>query len=313
MENITNEISAHLPFAKMKHRYPIIRKKGVVSPNGEMTPFVHGGRLYRMEMVDACKGTGDSGKAYSIIRDVESGKIISEFAHVHYFPAAFVEGNRVIVTARRVIPEAKDYSIIDIFESTDLVNWTERELFRRDGMTLYNTSLVKADDSYVLLMESNVGPHPFTYLFAKSKNLIDWEFLPIEQGYPHKRYGGGPKMHYCNGKFYVFAVTELPCEIYTNYLYRTEDFINWEIGKYNPFLMPSNEDMTVAPNAADITEEMRKNIDERYNCNNSDVDFCEWQGKTYINYLTGDQLGYHYLAEAEYDGSIEELLENFFE
>ena len=43
------------------------------------------------------------------------------------------------------------------------------------------------------------------------------------------------------------------------------------------------------------------------------MDFCEFGGKTVINYNTGDQLGFYNIAEAEYDGSIQQLLENFFD
>ena len=48
------------------------------------------------------------------------------------------------------------------------------------------------------------------------------------------------------------------------------------------------------------------------NRNNSDVDMCEFNGKTVINYAIGDQRGWYYTAEAEYDGPLGELLENFF-
>lgn len=46
-------------------------------------------------------------------------------------------------------------------------------------------------------------------------------------------------------------------------------------------------------------------------CSPSDVDFCEYNGKTVINYIVGNQLGYAFLAEAEYDGTVQQMLENF--
>jgi hypothetical protein len=45
---------------------------------------------------------------------------------------------------------------------------------------------------------------------------------------------------------------------------------------------------------------------------NSDIDFCEWQGKTYINYTLGNQLGFYCMCEAEYDGTVGEFLEGYF-
>ena len=48
--------------------------------------------------------------------------------------------------------------------------------------------------------------------------------------------------------------------------------------------------------------------------NNSDVDLCEYEGKTYINYLGGDQ-GNSWcglLCEAIYDGPLDEYLKANF-
>ncbi len=48
------------------------------------------------------------------------------------------------------------------------------------------------------------------------------------------------------------------------------------------------------------------------NLNNSDIDFCEFNGKLIINYCWGDQLEIDFLAEAVYDGTLEEFLEGWF-
>ena len=39
---------------------------------------------------------------------------------------------------------------------------------------------------------------------------------------------------------------------------------------------------------------------------------CEYDGKTRICYNVGHQLGYHYLCEAEYDGTLSEFLQSLF-
>ena len=44
----------------------------------------------------------------------------------------------------------------------------------------------------------------------------------------------------------------------------------------------------------------------------SDLEMCDFGGKTYINYGIGDQQGFYYMCEAWYDGPMGELLENFF-
>lgn len=47
-------------------------------------------------------------------------------------------------------------------------------------------------------------------------------------------------------------------------------------------------------------------------CNNSDIDMCEINGKTLITYSWGNQLGKEFLALAEYNGTNEEFLKSFF-
>jgi hypothetical protein len=42
------------------------------------------------------------------------------------------------------------------------------------------------------------------------------------------------------------------------------------------------------------------------------VDLCEFEGKTYIYYLTGDQGGYGIMCEAIYEGPVNEFLQSFF-
>ncbi len=324
MENITVETSSYFPNSRMNKGYPKIVKKGVVSPYGESTPFVWHGRLYRLELVDVTRGAVSPAQAighiHFIIRDAETGAVVSRFGYGHYYCAAYVENERVYVTAIRIDPTSGWYGgdTVILFETEDLVHWSERVLLRREGWRYFNTSIVHDGEKYVMLMESNLpeeaaGAHPFTFFFAVSPDLVQWEFLPAGTGYPWKRYGGGPKLHWCNGYYYLISVTGIHDMIYTNFIYRTKDLLHWEVGKYNPFLMPSNEDMTVAENAVEITPELAAEIAVHYNCNNSDVDFCEFGGKTVINYNTGDQLGFYNIAEAEYDGSIQQLLENFFD
>jgi hypothetical protein len=40
---------------------------------------------------------------------------------------------------------------------------------------------------------------------------------------------------------------------------------------------------------------------------------CDWNGKVYMNYLAGNQLGFYYMLEAEYDGTVAEFLKRNFE
>ncbi len=305
-------------FSVMNNGYPEIKKLGACSPYGEMTPFVFGGRLYRLELTDNTRGlAADDGSIGFLIRDIESGKVISRGGKGHYYFSGLECGDIFYIFCVESKNGGYSGDTVKLFVTKNLVDFEERVLFRREGFNFFNTAPVRDENGFVLAVEANepkelVGV-PFTCFFARSADLIRWDFLPDETAYPRHRYIGGPCMKYSEGWYYLFGVTELPCARYTNYLCRTKDFYTWEVGKYNPFLMPSNEDKRISPRAADFSEEFLEQIKTGFNINNSDVDMCDYNGKTYINYTVGNQLGFYYMCEAEYDGSMAELLERFFD
>ena len=121
-------------------------------------------------------------------------------------------------------------------------------------------------------------------------------------------------MRYSEGWYYLISVTLLPCRRFTNYIFRTKDFLDWEVGFYNPILMPSEEDHIISPNASELTEDIYKYAKCGFNINNSDIDMCDWNGKTYINYLVSNQLGpFGYMCEAVAEGTVAEFLKSYFE
>jgi hypothetical protein len=61
-----------------------------------------------------------------------------------------------------------------------------------------------------------------------------------------------------------------------------------------------------------LTAEQRKAITKGKDINNSDLDLCEFQGKTIIFYSWGNQQGTEFLAEASYDGTLADFLRSFF-
>ena len=78
--------------------------------------------------------------------------------------------------------------------------------------------------------------------------------------------------------------------------------------------MPSNEDRLISENGKKVyLPENEERLLHGLCSNNCDIDMCEWQGKTYINYLTGNQLGTAgYMCEAISDMPIGEFLEGYF-
>lgn len=297
---------------KMAGNYPVFHKLGAINRSGEMTPFVWKGRLMRMELFDPSMGTNCNLTVGALIRDVETGEVISTVGAGGYFFSAYVEDETVYVLGR----QRNKGDTIWIHKSTDLKNWESRILFTREGWCYYNTALTKGPDGYVLLMECSDPPEiigqKFTYFFATSKDLYNWEFMDNDKCFCRDHYNGGPWMKYVNGWYYIIGVVELLYQRYTNYVYRTKDFDTWYIGYYNPMLMPDADDKKISPNCTEKNQEFYDEVRTQFNINNSDIDMCDWNGKTYINYLVSNQLGSYYLADAIYDGPMAELLERYF-
>ncbi len=280
---------------KMLSGFPKIRKLGAVSPCGESSPFVFGGRLYRLELSDPTHGLDVRAPIRALIRDRETGEILSRFGEGCYYYSLYTENETVYVIGTKMQPPRFSGDTLMLFESRDLRSWTARELLRNPGWQYYNTSLTRGPDGYVLCMEAGapaeyVGAHPFTCFFAASPDLVHWEFTDYGKAFSKDRYNGGPWMRYADGWYYLISVTELPCCRYTNYIFRTRDFTDWEVGKYNPILMPDG-----------------------FLSSNADIDMCDWRGKTLITYNVGNQLGFYYLAEAEYDGPVDRFLAAYFD
>jgi len=304
--------------AMMQKGFPRIQKMGAVSPNGESTPFVFRGELYRLELEDPTRGTDASNPVCALIRHRETGRVVSRLAQGCYYQSFYQENETAYVIGVRSDPGCLPGHAFEIYESQDLIHWEKRTLLERPGWQFYNSSLTRGPEGYVLCMEAGapkeaVGPHPFTMFFAVSPDMIHWTFLPDDMAFSKERYMGGPWMRYSEGWYYLITVTELPCQRYTNYIYRTQDFHTWYVGLYNPLLMPDEEDRKISPLATDLTQEHLREIETGFISSNSDVDMCDWQGKTLITYNAGNQLGFYYMAEAEYDGTVAQFLANNFE
>ncbi len=310
----------------MENDYPKIKKLGACSPNGEMTPFMWKGRLMRLELVDESKGT-DTKSGCATIRDVEAGTFLSYFAEDSYFHSAFVEEDTIYVTG--VDKNRRD--TIRIYESKDLVNWKSRDLFTNPGWIYFNSQIAgNAEVGYYIILESGphvypvgmwdteypknfIGKNSWTMFFAKSSDMIHWEFLDYEEPFSKDEGTGGPALKYSDGWFYLMADCLLPRKIFVNYMYRTKDFKDWYVGYYNPIMMPSDEDRQISPRYTDITDAERERLKTAFHVNNTDLDLCDWNGKTYINFACGNQKGNYWMAEAICDMPMAEFLKSYFE
>ena len=305
---------------KMIRGFPQIKKLGYISPNGESTPCVWNGTLMRLENEDPSRCYCADATIRTIIRDCATNEVISRFGGECDFTSLYMEDGVVYVLGSL----RGQQDTIWIYESRDLINWSEpRVLLQRPGWAYCNVCLTKGEDGYVLLLEAdsrNVSPeiaqavgHYYTYFFATSKDLVNWTHMELHKCYHPDRYSGAPWMTWCDGWYYVINLIEMPGPIYTNYLSRTKDFDTWYLGKYNPILVPSQEDKLISPNATGLSDELLEEIKTAYISSNADMDMCEFEGKTRIVYNAGNQLGFYYLAEAEYDGPMAEFLQRQFE
>lgn len=148
----------------------------------------------------------------------------------------------------------------------------------------------------------------FTARFLKSPDLRTWELTPPECNYARDRYTAPHALRWLDGWFYDFYL-----EAHRGYqmrVVRSRDLRQWEPSPLNPVLRASPEDKQIANPR--LTAAQRQRIADAANLNNSDIDFCAWQGRLVINYSWGDQQGVEHLAEAVYDGTVEQFLRGWF-
>lgn len=309
-------VIAALAFAALAGDDGLVRS-GAVSPYGEVSPFVFGGKLRRLELVDDSRGlaAGDP-SIHAQIRDVATGEVLSCFGGNCYYYSAFVDGGRVYVTATERNVEAGEFcgSRIRLFGSDDLVHWEERVLVERPGWKFFNTTLTKGPDGYLLALETNTPKEwvPFTLVFATSKDLAGWEFLGDEYAYPKDRYCGGPFLFWREGFYYLSLVTSERGG-YTTTIWRSRDLKSWEGAAANPILTWEDPgERNIAPHAAGIDDGLAAQIRDRKICSASDLEFCEFEGCVRLNYIIGDQAGFYYTVESGFRGTLDELLAHWF-
>ncbi len=295
---------------KNELKRPIIKKHGTIDCDlVETTPVVFKKKLYRFEYVRKGYKANQTGDSYFRFINHESGEATPSFAKGYHLGSAFVENDTVYVTAVNIW----DGERIQMFASSDLVNWKFWTILDLPGYGIFNTSMCKAENRYVLMYEigkpEQEAGKRFTARFATSENLRHWAITAPNCNYSKDRYTAPHCLRYLDGYYYNFYLEAF--EGYETRVVRSKDLINWESSQLNPVLRATADDKKIAnPN---LTPEQRKKIAEAKNINNSDIDFCEFNGQLIINYSWGNQQGTEFLAEAVYDGSHDEFLKSWFE
>lgn len=288
---------------------PLIIKKGTIDCDlVETTPVVFNNKVYRFEYVRSRYWNNNTGDSYFRFIDHETGEATKSFAVGFHLGSAFVFNKTVYVTAVDIWDGEKIY----VFASRDLETWDSWLAFELPEYGIFNTSLTWDQNKYVLMFEigkpeKETGKR-FTARFATSNDLKKWELLSSEHNYAKDRYTAPHCLRYLDGYYYDFYL-----EAYNGYemrVVRSKDLINWEPSPLNPVLVASVEDKQIANK--NLSEELLQKIANAENRNNSDIDFCEHNGKLIINYSWGNQKGKEFLAEASYNGTMEQFLGGWF-
>jgi hypothetical protein len=314
--------AADRPFSLQPQR-PVITKKGTVDLDlCETTPFVFNGKAYRLEWDRPGRNKGNDDLR---IRDQFSNDVMSHFGTGHRFPCAFVKDDTVYVYGTKKEPGWYAGYTLTLFTSKDLLNWEESTVLDNHGKPdtaqgistnakaawgFCNTSVCKAGDRYVMSIDRATNVQGYPGRFLESKDLRTWTVLPPEQQFNLGRMCAPHCLRWHNGWFYVFYLEAGKPTGYEQYITRSRDLIHWTPSPLNPMLAASPEDKLIAN--PKLNEEQRKHIAGARNCNNSDVDMFEYQGKTILMYCWGNQVGIEFIATAEFAGTEQQFCESWF-
>jgi hypothetical protein len=291
---------------------PVIHKQGTIDCDMvETTPVVFKGRLYRYEYVRPGYKPNRTGDSYFRFIDVETREATPAFAATYDLGCAHGEGDTMYVFGA----DHWGGSRVGMFESKDLRAWASSTALNLPAKwEIFNTSVCRAGEHFLMAIEVGAPPEvagtPFTTRFAESPDLHRWKLLPEPCVFTKDRYSACPTIRFLDGQVYMIYLEARPGPTYEPCIVRTRDLVSWETSPFNPVLRFSPEDHEIAN--PQLTAGQQALIAGAGNINNSDIDLCEFQGRTIINYSWGNQQGVEFLAQAVHDGGLAALLQGFF-
>ena len=224
---------------------------------------------------------------------------------------AFVDNDTIYITTGS-----------NMWVSTDMEHWKKREIEAIKGFGIFNTSICKVKDKYVLMFEIDKPKEQagvaFTARFATSRDMKNWTLTPPECNYAKDRYTAPHCLRYLDGYFYNFYLEsvrgyEPHGHGFETCVVRSKDLIHWERSPFTVLSASQEDRLFLNP---DFSSEERQRINNVGNINNSDIDMCEYKGQVLIHYAWGDQsqLGDNIaiLAEAVYEGTMDQFLRGWF-
>jgi hypothetical protein len=296
---------------------PLIKKLGTIGVDTvETTPIVFNGILYRYESDRVSKGC-------SWFVEHDTGRTTPPFGSGWIFGSAFADNGTMYVTGTRSHPNSTE---VHMFVSTDpsLAKWQDYAALQLPGYGIFNTSICKAKDKFVMAFEIDKPAAEagvaFTIRFATSTDMRHWSVTPADCVYSKDRYTAAPAIRYQDGWYYLFYLEVIRAGYenrggsggfgFETYVVRSRNLVRWELSPLNPVLRATADDRLVAN--PKLAQAHQQRIAKAVDANNSDLDFCEYQGRVILNYSWGNQLGVEHLAEAVYEGSQADFLRGWF-
>lgn len=255
----------------------------------EISPFHWKGRLCHLECVrPATGGTADD---YALVfRDAETGRELGRCGTGYGLASIIVHRGTAYVFASRL--ENGGWHDVTLFRSADLTNWKSQLALKGENEQLFNSSVCKGPDGFVMAYESNDPVwQAFTVKFATSRNLLTWTKAP-EATFGTNRYVACPCIRYARGWYYVLYLEHrMPRWCFETYVTRSRDLSNWELSAANPVLRAEE-------------------VDEGINA--SDPEIIEHGGKTLVYYCVSDQLTWTHIKRLTYPGRLTDFFESWY-
>lgn len=288
-----------------------LRKLGTIDLDMvETTPVVFENRLYRFEYVRDRYWDNHTGDSYFRFVDVASGEATPSFGVGNHLGCAHIEDGRAFAYG------TNDWGgdSIHAFWSDDLETWEEGTAIELPGWRAYNTSVCRGRDGYMMAIELGDPPElvgkRFTIFFAESKDLLSWSLMPLNRAFSKEKYTACPALRFLDDYYYMIYLEAYPGPSYKPHVVRSRDLVSWEESPRGAVMEPSLDDKMIANPS--LTQDQIRQVSGAVNINNSDVDLCEYRGKTHVFYSWGNQQGTEFLAWAVLDTGLRGLFRMLF-